>query len=208
MNRRLLRFFMASIIAAALAASAAGCGTQQADIPGSQVTFNYLVPVSTLNTRLQSLVTTKLVAKPAADLYKNAESDQILGRIELPTIGIKEWLVQGTEKDALTLGVGHMEQTSVPGMGGNFAVAGDRVLYTVPMLRIDKLRVGDPVNIYMSYATFHYQIESITTVDPSEVQILEPKGYETVTMISCDPTWQLYTRLAVSAKLVDSTPNV
>lgn len=208
MNRKLFRLLMAAIIAAALTATASGCGTEQADIPGSQVTFNYIVPVSTLKTRLQSFVTNKLVAKPAADLYKNADSDQILGRIELPTIGIKEWLVQGTEKDALTLGMGHIEQTSVPGMGGNFAIAGDRVLYTVPMLRIDKLRVGDPVSIYMPYATFRYQIESITTVDPSEVQILDPKGYETVTVISCDPTWQLFTRLAVSAKLVDSTPNV
>jgi LPXTG-site transpeptidase (sortase) family protein len=208
MNRKFFRFFLASTIVAALIAAAAGCGSQQVDIPGSQVTFNYIVPVTSLNTRLKSLVNTKLVAKPATDLYKSAQEDQILGRIELPSIGIKEWLVEGTEKDALTLGVGHMVNTSVPGMGGNFAIAGDRVLYTVPLLRIDKLQVGDPINIYMPYATFRYQVESITTVDPSEVQILDPKGYESVTMISCDPTWQLFTRLAVSAKLVDSTPTV
>lgn len=206
MNRRVFRYLLASILLASLVA--AGCSSQEADIPGSQVTFSHLAPVTVLNTRLKSLVNVKLVEQPAVALYRGAEETQTLGRIELPSIGIKEWLIEGTEKPSLTLGVGHMLQTPVPGMGGNFALAGDRVLYTVPMLRIDKLQMGDPVYVYMPYATFHYQVESINVVDPSDVYVLDPKGYESVTIISCDPTWQLFTRLAVSAKLVDSTPIV
>jgi sortase A len=115
-------------------------------------------------------------------------------------------MVEGTGKEPMLLGAGHLEETPLPGMGGNFALAGDRVLYTAPFLRLNQLQKGDDIIIHMPYGDLTYRVESMFNIDPSQVSVLNPRGYDSITLSTCDPTWQLSTRLIVSARLfsVDS----
>ncbi|MEW6020058.1 MAG: class E sortase [Pseudomonadota bacterium] len=133
---------------------------------------------------------------------------QRLGTLEIPRLGIKEWLVHGTEKEDLVLGAGHIEGTSLPGMGRNFGVAGDRVLYSAPLLRADQMVKGDEVFVETGYGSFVYTVESLQTVTPEQTQVLLPKGYDSITLVTCDPSWQMYTRLVISARATSEEPRL
>ncbi len=53
---------------------------------------------------------------------------------------------------------------------------------------------------------FTYKAEVKTNVDPSEVSVLKPRGYDSVTLSTCDPPWGLSTRIIIFARLAESAP--
>lgn len=190
-----------------------GYASQQGDdanlTPGGRVSLEPLVrstgkQVSQVTTLFHSAA----IYRPAVRFAATLQENQKLGKLQIPQIGISEWLVQGTSKEALTLGAGHIEQTTIPGMGGNFGVAGDRVLYSAPLLRANQLAIGDEIKVEMPYGSFTYQVDGITNVDPENVGVLRPKGYDSITMSTCDPPWQITTRMIISAKLAHAEPRV
>lgn len=129
-----------------------------------------------------------------------------VGEISLPKIGVKLMMVQGADKEALKKGPGHIEETSLPGMGGNFAVAGDRVLYGAPFLNLNEIAPGDEVKVKMPYATFVYRVKETFIVTPDDVSVLQPVGYDAVTLLTCDPPWDIKQRIVVRGELVDILP--
>ncbi len=126
-----------------------------------------------------------------------------IGQIEIPRIGLLFWIAQGTSKQSMTVGAGHIDGTPLPGAGGNFAVAGDRVLYGAPFLKLDQLRAGDKVILRMPYADLTYQVDDVTKVSPDDVSVLNPRGYDSITLSTCDPVWQVDQRIIVSGKLIN-----
>lgn len=162
--------------------------------------------VSTSSKLLGDSLQQFMISQPAKKLITELQPGQRFGQIEIPRLGIREWIVQGTSKESLEKGAGHIEGTSMPGLGGNFALAGDRVLYTSPFLRLDQLEVGDELIIHLPYADFTYKAEEKTAVDPNEVSVLNPRGYDSVTLSTCDPPWGLSTRIIIFARLAESVP--
>jgi len=130
-----------------------------------------------------------------------------VGEISIPRIGVELMVVEGSDKEALAKGPGHIEETSLPGAGGNFAVAGDRVLYGAPFLNLDEVEPGDEVSVHMPYATFVYRVNDKFIVTPDDVSVLQPVGYETITLLTCDPPWDIKQRIIVRGELVDVLPS-
>lgn len=179
-----------------------GCGGEE-NAAGAALPLNQLArpPADLSGTAGLTLVNMK---KTAARFSAQLADQHPFGQVEIPRIGVREWMVQGTTKESMTLGTGHIEETPLPGMGGNFGLAGDRVLYTAPFLRLDQLQKGDDVLIHMPYGDLTYRVEGITDVQPTEVSVLNPKGYDSITLSTCNPTWQVDTRMIISARLVDA----
>lgn len=125
------------------------------------------------------------------------------------TVGsaISPWMiVEGADDNALTMGPGHIEETSLPGLGGNFAVAGDRVLYGAPFLHLDDVAVGDAITVKMPYATFVYKVRETFIVTPDDTSVLQPAGYEAITLLTCDPPWDIRQRIVVRGELESVLP--
>ncbi|MDO8736485.1 MAG: class E sortase [Thermoleophilia bacterium] len=186
---------------------ASGCGNEEPQIPGAQfkpgaISRKTAAMADRLDKRLKNLV----VTIPAKKYQSSLQVQQRLGSIEIPRIGIREWIIQGTSTEELKMGAGHIEGTSIPGLGGNFGIAGDRVLYSAPFLRMEQLVPGDEVLIHMPYADFTYLVENKTNVLNTEVSVLKPRGYDSVTLSTCDPPWQLDTRMIIFAKLAVTEP--
>jgi len=201
-----LKLFVLPIMLLWLAAMA-GCGGDETKTSVSRLQFDALNrQVAASSKLLGDSLQQSLISLPAKKLMTELQPEQRFGQIEIPRLGIREWIVQGTSKEALEKGAGHIEGTSMPGLGGNFALAGDRVLYTSPFLRLDQLEVGDEVLIHLPYADFTYKAEVKTNVDPSEVSVLKPRGYDSVTLSTCDPPWGLSTRIIIFARLAESAP--
>src|SRR4051812_44933485 len=66
--------------------------------------------------------------------------------LHIPRLGDKSIpVVQGTDLDLLSRGVGHYKDSAMPGRVGNFAVAGHRKTHGEPFRYLDAMRTGDPI---------------------------------------------------------------
>lgn len=129
-----------------------------------------------------------------------------VGEINIPAIDCRWMIVEGADKSALSKGPGHIEETALPGMGGNFAVAGDRVLYGAPFLHLDEIVPGDIIKVKMPYATFTYEVTETFIVTPEDTTVLEPVGYEAITLLTCDPPWDIKQRIVIRGELDEVEP--
>lgn len=166
----------------------------------SQQTFNQALLDS-----LQVSAESEKLRQLAVDYHGRLATGVEIGQLEIPKIGINVILVEGTGEESLTKGPGHLEETALPGMGSNFAIAGDRVLYGAPFLNLDELAVGDEIIVTMPYGTFEYEVVSSIITEPENTSVLKPQGYDSVTLITCDPPWNTSHRLVVSGKLASAS---
>jgi sortase A len=126
---------------------------------------------------------------------------EAIGRIKIPRIGLDIVVVQGTDTPDLEKGPGHYPDTPLPGLGGTTAIAGHRTTYLAPFRDIDKITPGDEIRLEMPYADFVYRAEKHEIVDPSDVAIVRPVGYERLVLTACHPLYSAAQRYAVLARL-------
>ena len=140
-----------------------------------------------------------------------------IGQITIPRIGADFYMVEGVDLKWLKEGPGHFPDTPLPGQAGNAAVAGHRTTYKAPFNRIDELEPGDQITITTLQGTFTYQVMSQApsdpadpnspalghrVVSPSQVEILEDKGDNRLTLMACNPKYSARQRIVVEATLV------
>jgi sortase A len=126
-----------------------------------------------------------------------------IGRIELPTIDGRYFMVEGTQTADLRKGPGHYEDTPLPGERGTVAVAGHRTTYGAPFRRIDELNRGDPIRVEMPYGRFTYRVEKTRIVEPTEVSVKRPVGYQRLILSACHPLYSAAQRIVVFARLTE-----
>ncbi|MHB1413423.1 MAG: sortase, partial [Thermoleophilia bacterium] len=93
----------------------------------------------------------------------------------------------------------------LPGMNGNFAVAGDRVLYGGPFLRLNDLAKGDEIIVHTPYGNFNYSVTDQHITQPEDTSVLNSDGQDEITLITCDPIWDTTHRLIIHGKLTSSS---
>ena len=124
-----------------------------------------------------------------------------IGRIEIPRIDQDIVIVQGTDTASLQKGPGHYKATSLPGQPGTVAIAGHRTTYLAPFRKINEIQEGDEIRVEMPYAAFTYVVEKHEIVDPDDVEIIDPVGYERLVLTACHPLYSAAQRWAVFARL-------
>jgi sortase A len=129
-----------------------------------------------------------------------------IGRIEAPAIGgLDAVIVAGTDAGSLQKGPGHYPQTPFPGAGGTTAIAGHRTTYLAPFREIDSIRPGDPITVEMPYATLTYRVQRSRIVEPDQVGVIRPVGYERLVLSACHPLHSAAERFIVFARLRAAT---
>jgi sortase A len=124
-----------------------------------------------------------------------------IGRIKIDRIGLDIVVVQGTNTSSLQKGPGHYKATPIPGQPGTVAIAGHRTTYLAPFRHINDIHNGDQVRIEMPYAAFTYTVYKHEIVDPGDVGILKPAGFDQLVMTACDPPYSAEHRYALFSKL-------
>ena len=123
-------------------------------------------------------------------------------------------VLQGTDHDTLTRGIGHYPGTAFPGKVGNFAVAGHRTTYGKPFSDIDLLHRGDVIVVETKASYFVYSVDRWVIVTPDRVDVIapvpqQPGGHPRaawLTMTACHPRFSAIQRYVVFANLVKSIP--
>lgn len=67
--------------------------------------------------------------------------------LEIPRLGLREVVVEGTSSTPLMSGPGHRRDTPLPGQVGTSVIAGRRATYGGPFRSIDQLRAGDEITV-------------------------------------------------------------
>ena len=141
-------------------------------------------------------------ARILADRFEpHLQEGHAIGRIKIDRIGLSIVVVQGTDTASLEKGPGHYRNTPIPGQPGTVAIAGHRTTYLAPFRHIDDIRDGDSVRIEMPYAAFTYTVEKHEVVDPGDVGIIKPVGYDRLVLTACHPPYSAAQRYAIFAKL-------
>jgi sortase A len=141
-------------------------------------------------------------AKILADLFaQRIKEGDAIGRLQIDRIGLNTVFLQGTTTAILQRGPGHYPTTQLPGQGGTVGIAGHRTTYLAPFRNINDIRDGDEIRLVMPYAAFTYEVEKHEIVDPGDVQIVDPVGYDRVVLTACHPLYSAAQRWAIFARL-------
>jgi sortase A len=129
-----------------------------------------------------------------------------VARLRIPSLGVSEVVVNGTDADSLKRGPGRYLGSAMPGEGELVYVAGHRTTYGAPFSRIDHLRKGDRVFVELPYGTFEYAITGHRIVPATQTSVLQSKGYEQLALQACHPRFFASHRYIAYAKPVRVTP--
>jgi sortase A len=127
---------------------------------------------------------------------------RVLGRLEIPTLGVSTIVREGEDARTLQLAVGHIAGTALPGSSGNMGLAGHRDTF---FRRLREIDVGDVIRLVAVEGTFTYVVESTQIVDPGDLWVLDPTPEPSLTLVTCYPFTYIGTapeRFIVKARLV------
>jgi sortase A len=134
---------------------------------------------------------------------RNLPEGSVIGRMEIPRIGLSTLVVQGDSEAILKRAVGHIPGTPLPGHSGNIALAGHRDRFFRP-LRV--IRPGDLILFETPGGTYDYEVEDTSVVAPTDLSVLQDTPQGRLTLITCYPfSWigSAPNRFIVRARQVD-----
>src|SRR4030095_2444001 len=117
---------------------------------------------------------------PSADLREG----DIVGKLDVPRVGISVMVLQGIERNTLIAGAGHVPGTPLPGGEGNVAIAAHRDTF---FRKLEGIRPGDRIQLGTVRNSYEYVVDSIEIVEPEDTKVMESRGGSELTLITCYP---------------------
>ena len=114
----------------------------------------------------------------------NSGSDDLIGRLEIPSLDISAMVLEGADDRTLRVAVGHLPGTARPGAPGNVVLAAHRDTFFQSLENIHK---GDWITLTTPRGRHHYRVEETVVVNPDNTEVLRVSTRPTVTLITCYP---------------------
>jgi sortase A len=108
----------------------------------------------------------------------------VVGRLSVPRLRLSVMVREGIDPRTLRVAVGHIPSTALPGQTGNVGLAGHRDTF---FRGLKDLRPRDEIRFLTPRGDFKYQVESLTVVEPDNVEVLAPSRENVLTMVTCFP---------------------
>jgi sortase A len=108
----------------------------------------------------------------------------LIGRLDIPRLGLSAMVIEGTSGRTLRRAVGHISGTALPGQPGNVGISGHRDTFFRPLRNIQR---NDIITLTTLSGEFRYRVVSTRVVGPSKVAVLDPSGNEMLTLVTCYP---------------------
>lgn len=112
------------------------------------------------------------------------EVRDVLGRIEIPRLGMSVAVLQGTSSRVLRRGAGHVEGTALPGEQGNSVIAGHRDTF---FRELKDIRQKDEIQLQTATGLFRYEVDWVKVVEPDDMSVLAPSTESALTLVTCYP---------------------
>jgi sortase A len=108
----------------------------------------------------------------------------VLGRMDIPRLGMSIAILQGASSRMLRLGAGHIEGTSLPGEAGNSGIAGHRDTF---FRELKDVRSNDQIELQTATGLLHYQVDWVKVVASDDISVLTPSSEAALTLVTCYP---------------------
>jgi sortase A len=112
------------------------------------------------------------------------EPGELVGKLEIPRIGISVMVVEGVDPAELEHAAGHIPGTALPGQPGNIGIAAHRDTFFEPIAAI---RPGDTMTVETIEGMYRYRVTTTEVVYPQDISVLYPIGRDTLTLVTCYP---------------------
>jgi LPXTG-site transpeptidase (sortase) family protein len=112
------------------------------------------------------------------------KAGDVLGRLDIPRLGLSVAVLQGTGSRMLRLGTGHIEGTPLPGEAGNSGIAGHRDTF---FRGLKDIRENDEIQFQTATGIFRYEVEWAKVVAPDDLSVLGPSTESALTLVTCYP---------------------
>jgi sortase A len=148
-----------------------------------------------------SHVPTSLI--PAAARLPSPGDGNLVAHIQIPSIGVDQYVVEGTTESDLSKGPGHYVGTAMPGQAGNVSIAGHRTTNGAPFNALGHLVSGDRIILTTTRGQNLTYVVSGTpqVVSPRDVAVLNYFGDNRITLTTCNPEYSSSQRLIVVGML-------
>ena len=121
----------------------------------------------------------------------NIAGDGVMGYLTIPKIHVELSIYHGTSDEVLETGVGHMNGTKLPigGESTHSVLSAHRGLPSAKLFTdLELLELGDRFTLYILGEQLTYEVDSIQTVLPDQLQSLSIQpGEDLVTLMTCTP---------------------
>jgi sortase A len=112
------------------------------------------------------------------------DRDGLLGRLTIPRLHVSAMVREGADAHTLSLALGHIPGTALPGQHGNVGVAGHRDSLFRNLRMIQK---NDLIRFETFGGEYIYDVEGTEVVNPWHVSVLNPNRYSELTLVTCYP---------------------
>jgi sortase A len=128
---------------------------------------------------------------------------KVVAELQIPAIGVDQYVVEGTTESDLSKGPGHYIGTAMPGQAGNVAIAGHRTTNGAPFNGLGHLVKGDRIILTTtSGQNLTYVVAGTPqVVSPSDVAVLNYFGDNRITLTTCNPEFSSSQRLVAVGML-------
>ena len=108
----------------------------------------------------------------------------LVGRLDIPRLGLSAIVLEGDDAQTLKLGVGHIPGTALPGRNGNLALAAHRDGFFRPLHGI---RRSDEIELTTPLRTYRYRVTDVSVVPPDDLAVLRDTAEPSLTLVTCYP---------------------
>jgi sortase A len=157
--------------------------------------------VPTTSTSTTTTTTTTTTTLPPPPPRPELVIGEPVARLEIPSIGLDQIVVEGVGEGQLAKGPGHYSATPLPGEFGNAAIAGHRTTHGAPFFDLDKLVPGDEIDVTTYAGRFVYRVTGSIVVSPRDVGVVANSDGYHLTLTTCTPKYSARKRLVISADL-------
>jgi sortase A len=113
------------------------------------------------------------------------EAGPLAGELEIARLGIDAMVKEGDDEGTLSVAVGHIPSTALPGRPGNVGLAAHRDSL---FRNLKDIRENDLITLRTLAGAYQYSVVWTKIVKPGEVSVLDPTaGKETLTLVTCYP---------------------
>lgn len=139
----------------------------------------------------RDLTSLEACEEPAVDLATYGVEDEIISVLEIPAMELTMPVYLGASDEHLAAGAAVLGSTSAP-IGGdstNCVIAGHRGWKGADYFRhIDRLQVGDAVQLTNLWETLNYSVTDIQIIQPHEVEKIKIQpNRDLLTLLTCHP---------------------
>lgn len=132
----------------------------------------------------RELETGSAIHTTAASAAERPQRGSLVGRIEVPRLGLSALAREGVDPGTLRKAVGHVPASARPGATGNAAFAGHRDTF---FRSLQHIRKGDDIVITTPSGRHRYVVSGIMIVKPTDVWVLDHTSEATMTLVTCHP---------------------